>query len=93
MGRLLAEIVNAAAATPSPTPGVPPDESLVTPGVVGFVITGLFFVVVVLLALDMARRMRRVRYRTEAREKIAAELEEQLAAGEAPDPRDDAPRP
>ena len=49
----------------------------------------LLFGVVVLLVMDMARRMRRVRYRTEARERIAAELDARLAADKpAPPPQD-----
>jgi len=52
------------------------DENQVTPGVVGFVITAVLFVVVILLALDMVRRVRRVRYRAESRQRIAEELEE-----------------
>lgn len=55
-----------------PTP-ISPDE--VTPGWVGFTITAVFIVIVVLLIFDMVRRIRRVRYREEARERIAAEVE------------------
>ena len=59
-----------AAATPSPTPKFNPD--VVTPGVVGFVTMLLITVVVVLLIVDMTRRIRRVRYRGEAAERAAA---------------------
>lgn len=55
-----------------PTP-ITADE--VTPGWVGFAITAVFMVVVILLIFDMVRRIRRVRYRGEAQERIAAELE------------------
>lgn len=51
---------------------IEPDQ--VTPGWVGFAVTAAFVVVVILLIFDMVRRMRRVRYREEARERIAAEL-------------------
>jgi len=55
-----------------PTP-ITADE--VTPGWVGFAITAVFMIVVILLVFDMVRRIRRVRYRGEAQERIAAELE------------------
>lgn len=58
----------------APTP--PPsevDDSLVTPGVWGFVITFLVAAAVVLLVVDMVRRLRRVRYRAEINERLDAE--------------------
>jgi len=74
------------AATPTPAPSGTPDDDSVTPGVLGFVVTFLLAVVVVLLVLDMVRRIRRVRYRAEIAEKLDAEQ-----AGE-PDARaDDGP--
>jgi hypothetical protein len=57
--------------SPSPTSNVPDDA--VTPGVWGFVITAAVGVAVILLILDMIRRLRRVNYRAEVRERIAAE--------------------
>jgi hypothetical protein len=54
------------------------DPNQVTPGVEGFIATGLFAVVSLLLIIDMVRRMRRVRYREEARQNIDAE---EAAAG------------
>lgn len=63
----------ALAATPTPTPGY--DEDQVTPGVIGFVVTAVFVAVIVLLLLDMVRRVRRVRYRAESQRRIAEELE------------------
>ena len=78
-------LVGAATATPSPqpiAPGVEPD--LVTPGAIGFAVTALFIVVVILLVIDMTKRMRRVRYRAEARERIAAELDAQVEGTEPP---------
>jgi hypothetical protein len=62
---------------PSPVPTSNVDADLVTPGVWGFVITFLLVVAVVLLILDMVRRIRRVNYRAQVREELAAE---QLAA-------------
>jgi hypothetical protein len=59
-----------AAATPSPTPSFNPD--VVTPGVIGFLTILAITVVVVLLIVDMTRRIRRVRYRGEAMERAAA---------------------
>jgi len=59
-----------AVATPSPTPSFNPD--VVTPGVVGFLTILGITVVVVLLIVDMTRRIRRVRYRGEALERAAA---------------------
>jgi hypothetical protein len=49
------------------------DPNTVTPGVWGFVITFLIMVVVVLLVLDMVRRIRRTNYRIEVREQLEAE--------------------
>ena len=63
-----------AAATPSPTPSFNPD--VVPPGVVGFLTILGITVVVVLLIVDMTRRIRRVRYRGEALERTAAERDE-----------------
>ncbi|WP_348788259.1 hypothetical protein [Leifsonia sp. NPDC080035] len=69
------------AATPSPTPTGGPNADDVTPGIVGFVVTFLLAVVVVLLVIDMVRRIRRVRYRAEIAEKLDAE---QAAAAGGP---------
>jgi hypothetical protein len=57
----------------TPTPEVDPAETWYSPGTVGFFLT--FFVAgsVVLLILDMVRRVRRVRYRAEIQDKLAAE--------------------
>ncbi len=63
--------------TPSPVPTSGVDADLVTPGVWGFVITFLLIVAVVLLIIDMTRRIRRVTHRAQVREQLAAE---QLAA-------------
>lgn len=63
------------------------DPNDVTPGVEGFVITFIVMAVVLLLVLDMVRRIRRVNYRAEAQERLDAE-ERAAAAGE-PDGRDD----
>jgi hypothetical protein len=49
------------------------DTDNVTPGVVGFIVTAGVSIVAILLILDMNRRMRRLRYRQEAKENIDAE--------------------
>lgn len=63
--------------TPSPFPEYTGDADLVTPGVLGFVAIAAVAIATVLLILDMTRRIRRVRYRSEVREKLAAEQAEQ----------------
>jgi hypothetical protein len=69
--------------TPSPVPTSGVDADLVTPGVWGFVITFLLVVAVIVLIIDMTRRIRRVTHRAQVREALAAE---QLAADPA-DPK------
>lgn len=59
--------------TPTPTPIPVIDEDMVTPGVVGFLVTFLIAVATVLLVIDMTRRIRRVRYRAEVQEQLKAE--------------------
>ena len=58
--------------TATPAPSVP-DDDLVTPGWLGFLAIFLIAVATVFLLIDMTRRIRRVRYREEIREKLAAE--------------------
>jgi hypothetical protein len=59
----------------SPTP-VPFDENTVTPGWEGFAFTFGIGVVVILLIVDMTRRIRRAKYRGEIREQLEAERNE-----------------
>lgn len=59
-------------ATATPTP-VPFDEDSVTPGWIGFAFIFAIALATVFLIIDMTRRIRRVRYRSEIREKLAAE--------------------
>ena len=59
--------------TPTPFPEYTGDPNLVTPGVVGFIAIAVIAIATVLLLLDMTRRVRRVRYRSEVREQLAAE--------------------
>lgn len=74
---------------PIDDPLIPPfqgDPNTVTPGVAGFF--AIFFVAVasIFIIVDMARRIRRVRYRGEVRERLEAErvAAEQSDAGTAP---------
>lgn len=70
------------------------DPNSVTPGIWGFVITFLLMVVVVLLVLDMVRRIRRTNYRAQVREQLEAEARDAELAeadGQAIDAGDDTP--
>ncbi|MEP6842545.1 MAG: hypothetical protein ABJA11_03425 [Pseudolysinimonas sp.] len=69
---------------PSPAPSPDFDANLVTPGVWGFTITAVIMVVVILLIIDMVRRIRRVNYRAEIRQRL--EDEAAAASGTAPAP-------
>ena len=75
--------------TPSPLPGFEGDPNMVTPGVIGFVITCPVAAATVLLVIDMNRRVRRVRYREEIREELKAEVDAQR--GGAPSSGDPTP--
>jgi hypothetical protein len=70
-----------ASPVPSPSPGF--DENLVTPGVWGFAITFAVMVAVILLIVDMTRRIRRVTYRAQVKEQLEAEAA--AAAGADPE--------
>ena len=70
-----------AASVPSPSPSPHLDANLVSPGVWGFTITALIMVAVIVLIIDMVRRMRRVNYRAEIRQRLA---DEAAAASGAP---------
>jgi len=72
---------------PTPTPTAITEDQ-VTPGWIGFAFTALLIIVVVLLVFDMVRRMRRVRYREEARERIAEELDARVDGAEPPSAAD-----
>jgi Ni/Fe-hydrogenase subunit HybB-like protein len=68
------------ASTPTPQPNF--NENSVTPTWVGFAATFGVAAIVVLLCIDMVRRVRRVRYRGEIREQLEAERD--AAATEQP---------
>jgi len=75
-------IARLADATPSPVPTSNVSDDLVTPGVWGFVITAFIMIAVILLILDMVRRLRRLNYRAEIRQR----LEDEAAAASAVPP-------
>ncbi len=58
-------------------PPIEVDPNLVTPGVVGFIATFVVAIGVLLLLLDMNRRMRRNRYRAEITERLDQEANPQ----------------
>jgi len=61
---------------PDPSASADPANTFYSPGIVGFL--GTFFVVVgaILLILDLVRRIRRVNYRAQIQERLAAEQAE-----------------
>ena len=69
------------AATPTPSMTVNPDD--VTPGVIGFAAIGIATVLVIFLAIDMLRRIRRAQYRVDVNEQLDAE-ERAAAEGDEP---------
>ena len=50
-----------------------PNKVYYSPGIIGFVAVFLMMLAATFLILDMVRRVRRVRYRTEIQEKLARE--------------------
>lgn len=60
-------------ATPSPVPTSNVADVLVTPGPWGFVTVALIMLAVIALIIDMVRRLRRLNYRAEIREKLDQE--------------------
>jgi hypothetical protein len=70
------------AATPSPSATADPAETFYSPGTIGFIMTFFVTAGAVALIFDMVRRIRRVRYRAEISEKLAAEA--QAAKDEKP---------
>ena len=62
-------------------PAIEVDPNSVTPGVIGFVMTFGVMIAVLLLVLDMVRRVRRVRYRDEINQKLDAEGNPEVNSG------------
>ncbi|MDX2025801.1 MAG: hypothetical protein SFU54_05535 [Microcella sp.] len=76
---------------PNPVePTTPPgfDPNTVTPGVAGFVAIALVAIATIFLLVDMTRRIRRVRYRGEVRERLEAE-QAMIAEGGPVEPEPD----
>jgi hypothetical protein len=59
--------------TSTPAPGEELDPNTVTPGVIGFALTFLIAIAVVLLVIDMVRRIRRINHRAAVNERLDAE--------------------
>lgn len=72
-------LVWAAAVTPSPSDTPDVDVNLVTPGPWGFAVMALLGVAVIFLVIDMLRRIRRARYRSQVIEDLDAEEAQQQA--------------
>jgi hypothetical protein len=66
----------------TPPPGEELDPNTVTPGVVGFIVTFLLAVAVILLVIDMVRRTRRISHRAAVNERLDAEEAAAREAGE-----------
>ena len=58
---------------PSPTETADPANTFYSPGKVGFLAVAFITGAAILIIFDMVRRVRRVRYRAEIQEKLAAE--------------------
>jgi hypothetical protein len=58
---------------PSQTPTTDPANTFYSPGTVGFLAVAFITLAAVVIIYDMVRRVRRVRYRAEVQEKLAAE--------------------
>jgi hypothetical protein len=54
-----------------------PNKVYYSPGVIGFLAVFLMMIAVTFLVIDMVRRVRRVRYRSEIQEKLAGEASAQ----------------
>jgi hypothetical protein len=66
----VAGLIAILSATPDPDT---PNEDLITPGPWGFAVVAFIAIAVVLLIVDMMRRIRRARFRSEVREELDAE--------------------
>jgi hypothetical protein len=58
---------------PSPTSTTDPANTFYSPGTIGFLAVAFITGAAILIIFDMVRRVRRVRYRAEIQEKLAAE--------------------
>lgn len=73
MHAALDALVRVTTSTPIPTPTLRVDPELVTPGPWGFAVIAFLTLAVILLILDMMRRIRRARFRLEINEELDAE--------------------
>ncbi|WP_082487460.1 hypothetical protein [Leifsonia sp. Root112D2] len=71
-----------AADTTPPTPPPYENPDAVTPGAWGFAIFAFVAILVIVLAFDLVRRIRRVRYREEIAQKLDAEQGEPAERGQ-----------
>lgn len=73
--------------SPSLAPGSSVPADAVTPGPIGFLWMAIVVAIAILLGLDMVRRVRKVKYRQEVRERLAAEMSDSDAAstGQGPE--------
>jgi hypothetical protein len=69
------------------------DDTWYSPGVVGFIATFSMGGAAVLLVIDLVRRVRRVRYRAEIKEKLDLEQLEQSLRDSTEEPRAKPDRP
>lgn len=76
------QLLMATGAPETPMPTMTVDPAVVTPGLAGFVAIAVVAIAVVLLLIDMLRRIRRGRYRAQIAEELDAE-EQARAAEEA----------
>ena len=74
-------LATALSVTPIPEPVI--DDTWYSPGVIGFIATFAVVAGAVLLIFDMVRRIRRVRYRAEVKQKLSEEMGD-LANGSSP---------
>jgi hypothetical protein len=76
---------------PVPLPVI--DDTYNSPGTIGFILTFSVGVVAVLLFFDMNRRIRRTRFRTEIRERLANEQLDAIDPSKKPDRPEPPSRP
>lgn len=69
--------------SPSLAPGSSVPAEAVTPGPIGFLWMLVVVVIAILLGLDMVRRVRKVKYRQQVRERLAEEYATEQSADHA----------
>jgi hypothetical protein len=71
--KFLSSLVSVAPKSELVDPLTDPTKLYYSPGIIGFVAVFLMMLAATFLILDMVRRVRRVRYRTEIQAKLASE--------------------